>query len=141
MKKSTIQFILLTLLALVFSIALMFAFIELPRLIDSLLQNNVGFPGFDHGAGEQEAFKTDLYINSLHLRWIGYGSLLIIVIFIILGFTTRKKAFAWAGAISLFLPVFGQFGDFNKKIKEKKYCRKMRPTKTSFSTCRSGPRR
>jgi len=109
MNKNTLQFILLTLLALVFSIALMFAFIELPRLLDSLLQSNVGFPGFDHGAGEQEAYKTDLYISSLHLRWIGYGSLFIIVIFIVLGFTTRKRVLAWAGAISLFLPVFGQF--------------------------------
>jgi len=109
MKKPAVKFTLLTLLALVFSIALMFAFIELPRLLDNLLQNNVGFPGFDHGAGDQEAYKTDLYISSLHLRWIGYGCLLIIMAFIIIGFVTRKGGWAWAGALTLFLPVFGQF--------------------------------
>ncbi len=41
--------ILLLLLAIVFSVALMFASVELPRLIDSFLQKDVGFPGFDQG--------------------------------------------------------------------------------------------
>jgi hypothetical protein len=40
----------------VFSVALMFAFIELPRLLDNLLQNN---------------YKTELYIQALHLRLVG----------------------------------------------------------------------
>ena len=101
--------ILLLSLAIVFSVSLMFAFVELPRLADSFLQTDVGFPGFDHGSNELNAYKTDLFINSLYLRWIGYGSLLLIAIFIILGYATRKTAWAWAGAFALFLPVFGQF--------------------------------
>ena len=101
--------ILLLSLAIVFSIALMFAFVELPRLIDSILQKDVGFPGFDHGSNELNVYKTDLFIDSLYLRWIGYGSLLLVALFIILGYTTRKTAWAWAGAFALFLPVFGQF--------------------------------
>jgi protein-S-isoprenylcysteine O-methyltransferase Ste14 len=100
---------LLLLLAIVFSIAMMFAFIELPRLIDHLLQEDIGFPGFDHGSGELNAFKTDLFIDALYLRWIGYGSLLLVIAFIVMGYVTRKSSFAWAGAFVLFLPVFGQF--------------------------------
>jgi protein-S-isoprenylcysteine O-methyltransferase Ste14 len=101
--------ILLLLLAIVFSIALMFAFVELPRMVDHFLQEDVGSPGFDHGSNELNAYKTDLFIDSLYLRWIGYGSLLLVAVFIILGYSTRKTAFAWAGAFALFLPVFGQF--------------------------------
>ena len=99
----------LFLLAIIFSIALMFAFIELPRLIDSMLQTKVGFPGFDQGADEFNAYKSDLFVNALYLRWIGYGSLALIVAFIIIGFVTKKSGWAYAGAFALFLPVFGQF--------------------------------
>jgi len=101
--------LLLLALAIVFSIALMFSFVELPRLIDNFLQTDVGFPGFDHGSSELNAYKTDLFIDSLYLRWIGYGSLLLVVVFIIVGYATRKSVWAWAGAFALFLPVFGQF--------------------------------
>jgi protein-S-isoprenylcysteine O-methyltransferase Ste14 len=100
---------LLLVLAIIFSVSLMFAFVELPRLVDNFLQEDVGFPGFDHGTSDINAYKTDLFIDSLYLRWIGYGSLLLIVFFIVLGFITRKSVFAWAGALTLFLPVFGQF--------------------------------
>lgn len=96
-------------LAIIFSIALMFAFIELPRLIDSMLQAKVGFPGFDQGADEFNAYKSDLFINVLYLRWIGYGSLLLIAVLIVIGFVTKKSGWAYAGAFALFLPVFGQF--------------------------------
>jgi protein-S-isoprenylcysteine O-methyltransferase Ste14 len=101
--------LLLITLALVFSIALMFAFIELPRLVDDFLQEDVGFPGFDHGSSELNAYKTDLFIESLYLRWVGYGCLFLVLIFIVIGYATRKTVFAWAGAFVLFLPVFGQF--------------------------------
>ncbi|MFC2088964.1 hypothetical protein ACFLSX_05120, partial [Calditrichota bacterium] len=96
-------------MAVVFSIALMFAFVELPRLLDVVLQDNVGFPGFDQGIGDDNAYKADLFISALHLRWIGYGSLLLVFLFILLGFLTKKSGWAWAGAFTLFLPVFGQF--------------------------------
>jgi len=101
--------LLLLILAIVFSVALMFAFVELPRLVDSFLQTDVGFPGFDHGSNELNAYKTDLFIDSLYLRWIGYGSLFLVAVFIILGYATRKTALAWVGVFALFLPVFGQF--------------------------------
>ncbi len=109
MKSSHLKNILLFLLAVVFSIALMFAFTELPVLLDRLLQSSIGFPGFDHGLDEQSARMTDIYVSALHLRLIGYLCLGIILLLIILGFLTRRSGWALAGALALFLPVFGQF--------------------------------
>lgn len=107
MKPSDVlRQVLLLFLAIVFSIALMFAFLELPRLLDSALGE---FPGMDHGGGDINAFKTEIYISALHLRWIGYASLALVFMFIILGFATKKSGWALAGAFALFLPVFGQF--------------------------------
>jgi protein-S-isoprenylcysteine O-methyltransferase Ste14 len=99
----------LLLLAIVFSVGLMFAFVELPRLLDASLQNNLGFPQFDQGGGGTNALKTELFIQGLHLRWIGYGSLFLILVLIIIGYSTRRSGWALAGAVGLFLPVFGQF--------------------------------
>ena len=110
MKTSgVLQQVLLLLLAIIFSIALMFSFTELPRLLDSALQESVGFPGLDHGSNEINEYKAELYISALNLRWIGYASLGLVVSFIILGFVTRRSGWALAGAFTIFLPVFGQF--------------------------------
>ena len=99
----------LLLLAIVFSTGLIFAFIELPRILDNFLQNRMGFPQFDQGGGEMNALKTEMFIQGLHLRWIGYASLLLIVALIIFGYATRRSGWALAGALGLFIPVFGQF--------------------------------
>jgi len=108
-KQCQYKDLLLLLLAIIFSLALMFAFIELPRLIDLLLQQHVGFPGFDQGGGHDAIIRSEVFINSLYLRWIGYACLLLVCLFTLVGFITRKSSWAWAGAIVIFLPVFGQF--------------------------------
>jgi len=106
--KSPVLFrnLLLAFLAAIFSISLMFAFTELPRLFGTVLGE---FPGMDHGGSEINAFKTEIYISSLHLRWIGYSSLGLVLVFIILGFVTKKSGWGLLGAFALFLPVFGNF--------------------------------
>ena len=109
MKRTVLNNAGLLLLAIVFSTGLIFAFIELPRLLDAGLQNKFGFPQFDHGGGGTNALKTEMFIQGLHLRWIGYGSLLLILGLIVLGYLTRKSGWAIAGAVGLFIPVFGQF--------------------------------
>ena len=109
MKRNFLSNAGLLLLAIVFSTGLIFAFIELPRLLDASLQSRFGFPQFDHGLGDVNAFKTELFIQGLHLRWIGYGSLILILGLIAVGYLTRKSGWALAGAVGLFIPVFGQF--------------------------------
>jgi protein-S-isoprenylcysteine O-methyltransferase Ste14 len=109
MKRSILNNAGLFFLAIVFSTGLIFAFIELPRLLDSSLQNNLGFPQFDQGMGDTAAFKTELFIQALHLRWIGYASLILILGLIIFGYASRRSGWALAGAVGLFIPVFGQF--------------------------------
>jgi len=109
MKRTFLNNAGLLLLAIVFSTGLIFAFIELPRLLEAGLQSNLGFPQFDHGLGERNALKTEMFIEGLHLRWIGYGSLILIAGLITVGYLTRRSGWAIAGAVGLFIPVFGQF--------------------------------
>ena len=104
-----LQQVFLLLIAVVFSISLMFAFTELPRLVDTFVQNSCEFPGLDQGSDDISAYKSDLYISALHLRWIGYGCLALVALLIVMGFVTRRSSWAWAGAFVIFLPVFGQF--------------------------------
>jgi len=99
----------LSLLALIFTIGLTFAAVELPRLADRYLQQQVSFPRLSTGQDTETAEKTRLYLGEYHLRTIGYAALGIVVLLIIAGFATRKKGLASAGALLLFLPVFGHF--------------------------------
>lgn len=109
MYSKLFQQIALIILAIVFSIALMFSFTELPRLLDSVLGQQYAFPGVDHGGSDVGAVVSETYISSLHLRIIGYASLGLVILMIVLGFITKKTGWAWAGAFIIFLPVFGQF--------------------------------
>ena len=49
-------------LAILFTVALTFASLELPHLADKVLQNSFSFPGFDHGSTGLNQAKTELYI-------------------------------------------------------------------------------
>ena len=109
MKKKTLTNISLFLLSALFTAGLMFAFIELPPLADSFFGDKIGFPGFDQGASEMNAYKTELYIAASGLRIAGYISLAAIVVLIVAGFITKKTGWALGGAALAFLPVFGGF--------------------------------
>ena len=109
MKNLGLKDITLFVLAIVFSVALMFAFVELPVWLDALLQQHIGSPGFDQGLNADTTYRSEIFIDALYLRWIGYGSLFVVCLFIITGFITKKSRWAWAGAFVIFLPVFAQF--------------------------------
>jgi len=107
--KASISFgVLLTILAVVFAIALTYASVELPVLLNSFLHNIIDFPGYDsnHVIHSNE---TASFMDSYYIRFIGYSCLGIIVLLIIVGFLTKKSGFISAGAIAIFLPVFGHF--------------------------------
>ena len=111
LKKSIKQLepILFVLLALVFTIGLMFSSVEIPKAVDGLLSRNVEFLDVATGQNELTAYKTELYLSHYHIRLIGYICLGIIIILIIIGFVLEKRAMASMGALFLFLPVFGHF--------------------------------
>ncbi|MDX1699298.1 MAG: HEAT repeat domain-containing protein [Melioribacteraceae bacterium] len=100
---------LFTALAILITIALTFASIELPRVVDELIFDEASFVKVYTGGGELQDLKTELFIKHYHLRTIGYISLFVIFILIILGFITKRTGFAVFGAFTLFLPVFGHF--------------------------------
>ncbi len=103
-----IQNIGLFLLAVVFSIGLMFAFTELPRLMDQLIQSHVATP---HSDPAYDSMRIELFYEAYAIRSIGYACLGLIVFFIIMGFTTRRTGWAVAGGVGLFLPIFATFAN------------------------------
>jgi HEAT repeat protein/protein-S-isoprenylcysteine O-methyltransferase Ste14 len=109
MKTKFVYGFLLTLLAIIFTIGLTFASLELPRLLDSFLHRNVDFLDVATGSGAESDYKTELYLGHYHLRLIGYCCLALIIILIAVGFITGKSGLSSAGAVFLFLPVFGHF--------------------------------
>jgi protein-S-isoprenylcysteine O-methyltransferase Ste14 len=109
MTGETKNFLFLTLLAIVFTAGLTFASIELPRLLDAFLAENIRTPDVATGLNELSNYKTDLYLDYFHLRSIGYVCLALILALIVVGFVTEKSGWSAAGALVLFLPVFGHF--------------------------------
>ena len=108
MRTKIFQNTVLFLLAVVFSIGLMFAFTELPRLLDQSIQSNIATP---HSDPAYDSMRIELFYNAYEIRLIGYICLVLIVFFIIMGFTTRKTGWAIAGGVALFLPVFATFAN------------------------------
>jgi len=101
--------ILLTFLALAFTLGLTFASVELPRLADSLLKETGIFPNLATGQDEITDYKTELYLSHYNIRLIGYISMALIIALITAGFIMEKRGLASLGAVALFLPAFGHF--------------------------------
>jgi protein-S-isoprenylcysteine O-methyltransferase Ste14 len=99
----------LVLLAAVFTIGLSFATVELPYLIDDVLQNTITTPSLDSHADEASVLKTELFISHFKLRLIGYVCFGLMVLAIVAGFATRRSGLAVLGAVGFMLPVFAQF--------------------------------
>jgi len=109
MKTGIKHFAFLALLAVIFTIGLTFASVELPRLLDTFMVKNIDTPDVATGLDEMSDYRTELYLRYFHLRWIGYICLAAIVIMIVVGFITEKSGWTSAGALFLFLPIFGHF--------------------------------
>jgi len=107
-SKFTNSFLLIF-LAIIFTLGLTFASIELPKLADNLLHQNANFVNVQTGGGNLQEIKTELFVRHFHLRTIGYLSLAVIIALIIIGFVTEKTGLSSIGAFAIFLPVFGHF--------------------------------
>jgi protein-S-isoprenylcysteine O-methyltransferase Ste14 len=105
-RATATQTVILTLLAVVFAIALTYATIALPRAINKSLQGSIEFPGYDPGHQTEQA---EAWYEAYHVRSIGYTALAVVFVFIVVGFVAERGGLASAGAIVLFLPVFGHF--------------------------------
>ena len=92
----------ISLLAVVFTIALTFATLQLPVIIGNWLSNY--FPDI-HPVIEPEQVAEFMTVA----RPIGYGCLAVIAILIALGFVTGKKKLSIFGSFAFFLPTFGYF--------------------------------
>ena len=95
------QFFIAMVLAILFTVALIYITLEVPRVINAVLLN--AFP--EYGAGEWSETATMLE----SLRPFGYISFTVTLILILAGFVTKRSKLATLGSISLFLPTFGYF--------------------------------
>ncbi len=109
MDKKWTSGILLMILAVIFSIGLTFASVELPGFLNKALYDRVPALDGDSHADESTELRTELFINHYHLRLIGYICFVLMIVLIAAGFITGRRGFASAGALMIFLPVFAQF--------------------------------
>ncbi len=110
MKTGARNNIALTLVAIVFALALTFGSVELPLLLNRALQLAFGDKLFPQGiwSGPHET-PSELYIQARFLRPIGYACLAAVLALIVLGLVAERRRLALAGAALFFLPVFGHF--------------------------------
>jgi protein-S-isoprenylcysteine O-methyltransferase Ste14 len=109
MRQSFSRTIFLVGLALVFTVGLTFASVELPYLVDGAIMTSLPTLGFDSQVDEVARLKTELFISHYNLRVIGYACFGALLLLIGAGFATKRSEFAALGALGFMLPVFAQF--------------------------------
>ena len=90
----------LTLLAIVFTLALTFATLELPRILNNILR-----PLFPDIYWEPESIEA--LMN--YARPVGYTCLIVVIALILVGFATERRRLSSLGSFAFFLPAFGYF--------------------------------
>lgn len=100
MGKSEPKITVMAILSAVFSVALTFATIELPRVINGVLRSV--FPDIYWEPESIEALMR-------YARPVGYACLALVVALIIVGFLTERRGLVSLGSFALFLPAFGYF--------------------------------
>jgi protein-S-isoprenylcysteine O-methyltransferase Ste14 len=97
---------LLLALAVIFTVGLTWASLEVPRVVSDLMIRTLDVPDYDSTIHAEE---TEVFLRSFYIRWIGYGSLVLILALIVAGLVAEKRGLATVGAVAFFLPVFGHF--------------------------------
>jgi protein-S-isoprenylcysteine O-methyltransferase Ste14 len=101
--------LLLALLAVVFTVALTFATLEAPRVLNRVIRENLDVPDL-HPFIEPELIEE--FMSRNHVRLVGYTSLAVVVILMVVGLVTERRGLAYVGAIAFFLPTFGYFAAY-----------------------------
>lgn len=100
LNKKDLRFPIAFLLAIVFSVALVFVTIEIPTTLNRLLLAH--FPDL--------GFQTEQISEFMgYARTVGYACLVTIVVLVILGFVTKRRRLSLFGSTMAFLPTFGYF--------------------------------
>jgi len=94
--------VLFTIVAIVFTLALAFATVEIPRIINQALTNRF----IDYHPRYQPQLIEDFTAS---VRPIGYILLAVVAALIIIGFVTKKRGLSSLGSLLIFLPTFGYF--------------------------------
>ena len=100
MSRQDSKLPILTFLAIVFTLALTFATLELPRILNSIL--GVYFPDIYWEPESIEALMS-------YARPIGYASIVVVIALIVVGFITERRRLSSLGSFAFFLPAFGYF--------------------------------
>jgi len=109
MELAGLKLLLLTILAIVFTVALTFATLEVPMVLNHILVDLFGFPDYN------PAINPDLieeFMSSHFIRPMGYASLAILIVLIAIGFVTKRTGLSALGSMALFLPTFGHFAAY-----------------------------
>jgi protein-S-isoprenylcysteine O-methyltransferase Ste14 len=109
MKNRVLYQVVLTLLAIVFAIALMFATIYGPWVVNGWIRENLDVPDI-HPAIEPDLIEE--FISSNHIRLIGLLCLAVVVLLMIVGLVIEKRGLSSLGAVAFFLPTFGYFAGY-----------------------------
>ena len=104
-KKSRIPVLgALTMLAIIFTVALTFATIEVPRILATIFHRAGWIPDVNPGI-QPEVVEEFMAIA----RPIGYACLAAVIVLMIAGFVTKRRRLSSLGALLFFLPTFGYF--------------------------------
>ena len=104
-----IKFLLALFLSLIFTIALIYSTFEIPRIANYILLiiNPDKVVAVEQYGIISNWEAIEVSINAL--RPIGYASLIITIILIALGFSSKWRPISILGSLTLYLPVFGYF--------------------------------
>lgn len=108
-EDSKLANLILVLLAVVFTVALTFATLEAPKVLNRVIRENLDVPDI-HPVIEPELIEE--FMSRNHVRFVGYTCLLVIVILIVVGLIGQKRGLSSLGAIAFFLPTFGYFAAY-----------------------------
>jgi protein-S-isoprenylcysteine O-methyltransferase Ste14 len=102
MGRRGLNLVFLTVLAVIFTIALTFATVEIPGIVRRLIP--AFFPDFN------PAIEFELIEEFMkHVRPIGYVCVLAVIVLVVLGFKTGRARLSSLGSLAMFLPTFGYY--------------------------------